>query len=227
MHVENNIANEFNKFSVNYTADMIGCVPHYLDLLTSFTKNLPQKFIPQNILDLGCGNGNVTSEILKMFPASNFTLLDASEEMIRICKERFKAYSIEYITSYFKDYVLKENEYEMIVAGFSLHHCTSEEKKILFQHIYNSLKKGGIFGFSDLMINKNSPLHSKLLKEWKTFVYKTYPDGEKWNWLMEHYGEFDKPDDFKSQIAWLHESGFNDVFKITKRGNWIHIRAVK
>lgn len=227
MQIEHNIANEFNKFSVNYTTDMIGCVPHYLDLLASFTKNLPNKFNPQHILDLGCGNGNVTFEILKMFPQSNFTLLDASNEMIRICKDRFKGSSFTYITSYFNDYVFKENAFDMIVAGFSLHHCNSEEKKRLFQSVFRALKKDGVFAFSDLMINKNSLEHATLLKEWKSFVYKSFPDGEKWNWLMEHYRDFDKPDDYENQMMWLKESGFKNVQIITQKDHWIHMRVRK
>lgn len=227
MQTEHNIATEFDKFSVNYTTDMIGCVPHYLDLLASFTKDLPREFFPYQILDLGCGNGNVTSEVLKLFPDSNYTLLDASDEMIRICKQRFQEYPMTYITSYFQDHVFEENLNDMVVAGFSLHHCHSEEKKRLFKGICHSLKNGGIFGFSDLMIDKNSPEHPELIKEWKSFVFKSFPDGEKWNWLMDHYRDYDKPDDYKNQITWLYEAGFNDVKIVMRQDYWIHIRATK
>lgn len=206
---------------------MIGCVPHYLKLISSFTDYLPKKFIPKNILDLGCGNGNVTSRLLQLFSESNFTLLDASQEMINLCKVRFKNYKVEYIKSFFKDYCFKDNYYDLISAGFSLHHCNSNEKKSLFQNINKSLKKGGVFSYSDLMINKNKPEHLKLLYDWELFVYESFPNGEKWEWLMEHYNEFDKPDDYNDQIKWLKEAGFKNISLPTKKGYWVHIQTVK
>ncbi len=227
MRIKMNIESEFNMFSKNYTSDMVGCVPHYLKLLSAFTTHLPENFTPKYILDLGCGNGNVTYKLLQFYPKSNFTLLDASEEMINLCKTRFKTYKIEYVKSYFNDYIYKSDYYNFITAGFSLHHCNSEEKKSLFKSIYKSLKKGGIFSFSDLMIHKKKPEHSKLLKNWEVFVNGNFPDGEKWKWLVEHYKEFDKPDDYSDQIQWLKEAGFSITNLPFKENYWKHIQAIK
>ncbi len=227
MRIRDNIESEFNVFSKDYTKDMIGCVPHYLKLMLAFTAYLPKDFAPKHILDMGCGNGNVTSRLLQLYPKSNFTLLDASQEMINLCKAQFKAFNVEYIKSYFKDYKFKDDAYDLITAGFSIHHCDSEEKKSLFRSIHKSLKKGDIFLYSDLMVNKNKPEHLKLLKEWKTFVNESFPDGEKWNWLMEHYDEFDNPDDYNDQIKWLKEAGFKNIKFPFKKGHWINIQAIK
>ena len=227
MRIEDNIENEFNMFAKDYTSDMVGCVPHYSKLILAFTSFLPVDFKPKRILDLGCGNGNVTCKLLQLFPDSNFIILDASQEMINLCKSRFITSKIKFVKSYFKDFKFVDDYYDMITAGFSLHHCDSEEKKSLFKTIYSSLKKGGIFSFSDLMINKNSPEHSRLLKEWGDFVNENFPDNEKWNWLMEHYNEFDKPDDFNDQIQWLKEAGFTIINLPFKKNYWIHIQAIK
>ncbi len=227
MTIKDTIAEEFSEFSKNYTNDMIGCVPYYLKLMSSFTESLSSEFNPKNILDLGCGNGNVTSTLVKSFPNSKYTLLDASLEMLRLCKKRFEHYKIEYIESYFNDFEYKKNNYDLIVAGFSLHHCDSNEKKELFQKIHKSLKKEGVFSCTDLMISKNNPEHSKLLQEWKVFVDSNFPDEEKWKWLKEHYDEFDKPDNFKDQIEWLKNAGFKNIKITTKEGYWIHLQAIK
>lgn len=227
MRIGENIVSEFDEFAFNYTNDMIQCVPHYLKLLSSFVEDLPEDFTPENILDLGCGNGNVTSGLLKLFPEASYKLLDASHQMIYLCRKRFKGFTVEYITSYFKDYKFRDNIYDLITAGFSLHHCDSGEKKMLFQSIYRSLKIGGVFGYSDLMIDKNKPEHLKLLKEWRTFVFKGFPDGEKWKWLMEHYDEFDKPDAYNDQVNWLKQAGFKNIRLTTKESHWIHLRAIK
>ena len=227
MKIKDNIASEFDAFSENYTNDMIGCVPHYLKLMSSITENLPHNFKPAHILDLGCGNGNVTSKLLTRFPDANYTLLDASQEMLNLCQQQFRDASVEYVASYFKDYDFKTAHFDLIVAGFSLHHCDSDEKKELFKKVYLSLKNGGIISVTDLMISKDNPKHKKLLKKWRSFVNSNFPDGEKWKWLLEHYNEFDKPDNYKDQIEWLKDAGFRNVKITTQEGYWIHLQVVK
>ena len=44
------------------------------------------------ILDLGCGYGDVTAEILKFRPHALAYMVDFSDEMMRIADERFKNY---------------------------------------------------------------------------------------------------------------------------------------
>lgn len=227
MKIKDTIAEEFSEFSKNYTQDMIGCVPHYLTLMESFTKNLQENFYPKRILDLGCGNGNVTATLVKKFPDAEYTLLDASQEMLRLCKQQFKKQNVNYIESYFQDYTFQKGYFDLIVAGFSLHHCNSEEKRKLFNEIYYTLNTGGVFSCADLMLSKNNSHHPTLLKEWKAFVEANFPDGEKWKWLQEHYQEFDKPDDYQNQISWLKNAGFNTVEITTKKGYWIHLQAIK
>jgi len=227
MKIKDNIADEFSEFSKNYTYDMIGCVPHYFELMSSFTKALPKEFNPKSILDLGCGNGNVTAKLLQVFPQAKYTLLDASQEMLNLCQQQFKDYKIAYIASYFKDYAFKANSYDLIVAGFSLHHCDSVEKKILFKKINRSLKKGGVFSCTDLMISKDNAEHPNLVKEWKSFVNNNFPDDEKWKWLQDHYNEFDKPDNYTDQIEWLKEAGFTTIEITFKKSYWMHLQTVK
>jgi tRNA (cmo5U34)-methyltransferase len=222
-----NIAIEFNDFSKNYTNDMIGCVPHYMDLVSSFVKYLPGDFNPKSILDLGCGNGNITARLISHFPKANYTLVDASSEMLELCRKQFQAYEVEYCNTYFQDFLFKPESYDLIVAGFSLHHCDDNEKPGIFSEIYSSLKPGGIFGYSDLMISKNNPDHSELLEEWKEFVKKSFPDGEKWTWMMEHYERFDRPTDYGLQIEWLKKAGFTDIQNPFKKEYWVYLQAVK
>jgi tRNA (cmo5U34)-methyltransferase len=128
MKTAKTIALEFNDFSKNYTHDMIGCVPHYLALISSFSNQFPDNFNPTSILDLGSGNGNVTAQLIPYFPEATFTLVDASAEMIALCRKQFKDYTIIYVNTYFKDFVFAEENYDFVVAGFSLHHCDDTEK---------------------------------------------------------------------------------------------------
>ena len=227
MKIGETIAIEFNDFSKNYTNDMIGCVPHYLSLISSFTKYFPDNFNPKSILDLGSGNGNVTAQLIPSFPNATFTLVDASAEMINLCRSQFKDYDFIYDNKYFKDFLFKEKSYDLIAAGFSLHHCDENEKQSIFKNINTSLKKGGIFSYSDLMISKTNPDHPMLLEQWKEFVNTNFSDEKKWIWLMEHYEFFDKPTDYLVQIEWMRNSGFTNIQILFREDYWIHLQTVK
>jgi len=227
MKKEKNIALEFNDFSKNYTSDMIGCAPYYLQLVSSFTKHLPDNFKPNSILDLGCGNGNISAQLIHYFPNATFTLVDASTEMIDLCHKQFNGYDFIYSNKYFKDFLFNEESYDLIVAGFSLHHCDNIEKQSIFKNINSALKKGGIFSYCDLMISKTNPDHQMLLEQWKKFVYKNFPDGEKWTWLLEHYESFDKPTDYQVQIEWIKNAGFTNIQIPFKKEYWVFLQAVK
>lgn len=222
-----NLVLEFNDFSKNYTNDMIGCVPHYLQLVSSFVKYLPDNFNPKSILDLGCGNGNITAQLIPFFPNATFTLVDASAEMIDLCRNQFNGYDFIFSNKYFKDFLFNVDSYDLIVAGFSLHHCDNIEKQAIFKNINSSLKKGGIFSYSDLMITKTNPDHPILLAQWNKFVNNNFRGDEKWTWLMEHYETFDKPTDYLVQIEWIKNAGFTNIQIPFKKEYWVHLQAVK
>lgn len=227
MSADKNIALEFDEFSKNYTDVMIRCVPPYMELISSFVKHLPDNFKPESILELGCGNGNITAQLITHFPKATFNLVDASAEMIALCRKQFRDFEVIYSNTYFQDFEFEENAYDLIVAGFSLHHLDDKEKRSVFKKIYRSLKKGGIFSYSDLMINKTSPDHPKLLEEWGEFVNSNFPDGEKWAWVMEHYEAYDKPTDYLLQIDWLKNAGFNTIQIPFRENYWVYLQAVK
>ena len=227
MKVKDTIAEEFNAFSKNYTEDMVHCVPYYLELLSEFNKHMPENFQPKRILDLGCGNGNVTNTLIQLFPEADYTLVDASQEMLELCNHRFKASNINCHHSYFIDFNFKTNYYDLICASFSLHHCSAEDKKNVYNSIYASLKIGGVFACSDLMISRDDNAHSKHLRDWEDFVLKSFPDGEKWAWLLEHYNQFDTPENIEYHIQYLKNAGFKQYNFTLKEDHWAHFKAQK
>ena len=227
MKIKETLAAEFDRFSDNYTEDMIRCVPHYLRLLSSLSDSLPGDFSPSRVLDLGCGNGNVTALLLERFPDAEYTLLDASPDMLELCRNRFSGKNVTYVRSYFRDYTFPENYFDLITACFSLHHSDGEEKQWIFPLLHKALQQGGIFTCSDLMINKGAAEHEGLVRDWEAFVNANHPDGEKWAWLAEHYEAYDRPDDYVDQEAWLLSAGFRSVEMKWREGYWVHFVAGK
>jgi len=210
MQLQDNISSEFDRFSTNYTSDMQRFVPHYKELMLALVKYLPTGFNPKRILDLGCGTGNCTALLKAHFPDSEYTLVDASSEMIKICQDRFSSQKIQYQQSFFQELNFDSGSFDLIVAGFSLHHLKSEEKQALFPRMAQWMRKNGLFTYSDLMVDrKDDKLHNQLLEEWKQFTIESQVQQSEWDWLMEHYNTYDFPDDPHSQINWLNEAGFS------------------
>ena len=226
MQTKDNLKHEFDAFAVNYTEDMTKCVPYYLKLMKAFSVGYPENFKAHRILDLGCGNGNVTAQLIALFPQAHYTLLDASSDMLELCKNRFNDYNIATVCSYFKDYLFPKDNFDLVVAGFSLHHCSSGEKQQLFNSIQRSLTANGILACSDLMIHNSNPDHPNLIAFWKSFVLKNYPDQEKWLWLMEHYQKFDTPDNYNDQIVWLKKDGFHLIDEEINDTYWVHFKMM-
>ena len=227
MKIRETLAAEFDQFSDNYTEVMTRCVPHYLRLLSSLSECLPDDFSAGTILDLGCGSGNATALLLKKFPDAEYTLLDASSDMLDLCRKRFSGKNMTYHRSYFRDYTFPEGYFDLVVAGFSLHHLDSSEKQWIFPLLYKTLKKDGLLTCSDMMVKKYSVEHTQLVEEWRTFINANYPDGEKWAWMEEHHEAYDWPDDYGDQEAWLLDAGFRRVAVGWRTGHWMHFIAGK
>ncbi len=223
--IQDNLSSEFDAFSVNYTEDMIDVVPHYEQLIQCFNDYLPSGSNPQKILDLGAGNGNSTAALIRRFPDAHYTFLDASPEMLDICEQRFSGANSERIQSYFSDVDYGIDQYDVILAGFSLHHCKADEKRRLFKRLKRGLTSGGVLAMSDLFISKSDKAHPQLLADWEQFIRTNDPSGEKWLWLKEHYDAFDSPHNFESQKEWLMEAGFSSVEIGWREGYWMHVLA--
>jgi len=226
MKLQSNIVEEFNEFSKNYTADMVKVVPYYLKLLEQFSEDLPKDFNPKQILDLGCGNGNITHKLLERYPHADITLLDASESMLELCKAQFGTHNKTYVQSYFQDYEFPILQFDLVVAGFSIHHCNANEKQRLLKHIYKSLIPNGVFMCSDLMVDRNTKEHESLLEFWKDFVLNS-SDLETWEWLMEHYKTYDNPNSLNQQLKWLKQAGFTGFNIKIYNTYWVHLKAFK
>ena len=227
MKVKDSIAAEFDQFSGNYTEDMTKCVPHYPKLLSCFADCLPDDFSPDAVLDLGCGNGNVTALLLNKFPHAHYTLLDASPEMLALCKQRFTGNNVTCIERYFRDYHFPQCRFDLITASFSLHHLDSGEKQWIFPILFEALKPGGLFTCSDLMISKQHDQYETLCEEWRLFVDSHYPDGEKWKWLTEHHRIYDHPEDYETQKRWLLRAGFREIRIGWNDGYWMYFTSMK
>jgi len=112
----------------------------------SSNKIKQNSFVKRNIkegaivADLCCGSG-VSIDFLREKSRKVYGI-DASREMIEICKKRFaKCKNIELIACDVKNTPLKESSCDYILIRMGLHHI--KDKKAVIDESYRILKKGG------------------------------------------------------------------------------------
>ncbi len=223
------IGDVFDELNDGYTDKIQRWVPYYKKLCTSIVDNLPKDFYPHQILDLGCGNGNISALTIQRFPNASHVLVDASQQMIIDCKARFpQVINIFYQQNYFQELEFERASFDLITAGLSLHHLKGYEKQAFFKKIYFWLRSDGCFSCSDLMVDKDDePLHSSYLADWKEIAESNQTTPEEWQYIMEHYETYDHPNGIDKQIAWLKDAGFENPGYTWKINGWTNLLAQK
>src|SRR5580765_1931987 len=118
-----------------------------LELITESAKRI----IPnaENLLDIGCGAGNYTLMMLTKIPNLNCTLVDLSKPMLDKAMERVSqatAKTVEIIQGDIREIDLKENHFDIILAGAVLHHLRDDaDWEFVFKKLFAVLKHGGCF----------------------------------------------------------------------------------
>jgi tRNA (cmo5U34)-methyltransferase len=141
-------------------------IPHRQDIL-SIIAGLATAFVIERpkILDLGCGYGDVTAEVLKMKPEASACLVDFSDEMIRRSSERFNDNPRIRIVKRDLNTGISDTaigkEFDVAVSCFALHHIELKNRVKLYSEIRKALKKDGLFMNGD-RFKEDSPV----IDEW-------------------------------------------------------------
>jgi tRNA (cmo5U34)-methyltransferase len=112
-----------------------------LELITEAAKRI----IPdaENLLDIGCGGGNYTLMMLTKIPNLNCTLIDLSMPMLDKALERVSQKTdknVQILQADIREVALKENFYDIILAGAVLHHLRDDKDwKTTFDKLFNNI----------------------------------------------------------------------------------------
>lgn len=103
----------------------------------------------KDILELGCGSGNITIELLEK--GYDIVGVDFSDEMLEIAKEKTIDYKdrIFFLNQDIRDIDIDIYEIDTVIAANdTFNYITDEDElKYIFKYIYDRLKKGGAFVF--------------------------------------------------------------------------------
>lgn len=208
--IHKDLKEKFDENAEHYDKIRKLIIPCFNDLYNITTELANSNKESPKILDLGAGTGLLTKYLLEKYPEAEFTLIDLSEEMLKIAENRFKCNNnFKYIVADYSTYDLA-NSFDMVVSSLSIHHLEDEDKKKLYKKVYNSLNQGGIFLNADQVIGSTPNIDKIYQKNWLQKIEENNFSGPEKNTAIERM-KFDNPATLENNLKWLTDCGFKDV----------------
>ncbi len=218
----------YDQLSGRYTELISRCVPRYEEIFYNVFHYLPDNLQPKQILDLGCGTGNLTATALQHFPDADIHALDLSAEILNECRARFKdQVNIHFHQQDFSRLDFEDNSFDLIISSIAIHHIVDEEKAKLYSRLHSLLKRGGVLVFADQTRGINEEIYQKHIARWKVEALKLGSTESDWQLWMAHQ----EAHDYHAPVTWhlkqLEAAGFNEVDVIWKNIMWAVIWSRK
>ena len=166
-----------------------------------------------SILDLGCGTGDIISNIIKSKKNLKFQayLVDPNIKMIEEGKKKLKKKNLIWLSSYGENLPFKNNKFDLVTMAFSLRNVENIKKTL--NEVNRVLKKNGQFICLEFCKVKNLAVNS---------IYKIYSEN-----LIPEIGE--KITGNKDAYTYLIESikkfpSQEEICKILKLKNFYNVK---
>ena len=194
-----------------------------LEILKSFFRHHRKDMGDNAVLDLGCGDGILTHELLTVDPELSATLVDGSAAMLERAQGRLEGFTgINYVQASFQemmtdDILRRGKKFDFIISSLAIHHMSSGEKKELFGLVYSLLSDGGHFLNIDVVLAPTSALGGFYMNLWQEWIDERKAlmgiEDEGLDDIIRKYkeGEENKPDTLDYQLGALKDVGFRDV----------------
>ncbi|MEN7551505.1 class I SAM-dependent methyltransferase [Rapidithrix thailandica] len=183
-----------------------------LELITEASKRI----VPQaeNLLDIGCGAGNYTLKMLSKIPHLNCTLVDLSKPMLDKAYERASQQSngrIEISQGDIREVSLKDNHFDIILAGAVLHHLRDDaDWEAIFQKLFKVLKPGGCLMISDLITQDTVQVDRYVWEKYGDYLAELGGLDYKQK-VLEYIAKEDSPRSMNYQLELMKKVGFCKV----------------
>lgn len=183
-----------------------------LELITEAAKRIVPK--AENLLDVGCGGGNYSLMMLTKIPNLNCTLVDLSKPMLDKARARVSENTANTVTALqgdIREVELKENHFDIILAGAVLHHLRDDKDwETTFEKLFKLLKLGGCLMISDLIIQDTEVLNSYLWEQYGNYLEGL--NGKKYRQkVLDYVAKEDTPRSMNYQLDLMKKVGFRKV----------------
>lgn len=188
-----------------------------LELLTEASRRINPN--AKNLLDIGCGAGNYTLKMLTKIPDLKCTLIDLSQPMLNRAFERVSAQTdqrVEIVQGDIRGINLKENHYDIILAGAVLHHLRDDNDwETTFKKLYSVLRTGGCLMISDLVTQETDSINNYVRERYGDYLESV--NGKEYRKKVFDYIEKeDSPRSMTYQLKLMKKVGFSKTEIIHK-----------
>jgi len=152
---------------------------------------------PSSVLDLGCGDGRLAALILEhRATVQRVVAVDSSPAMLGRAEDRFIGDERISIREWdLEDPLTPLGSFDVVVAGFSIHHLEDERKRALFGEIAEQLTDDGLFANLEVVASATPELHRQFLD----LIGRAQDDPE------------DRLSPIEDQLLWMREAGLTQV----------------
>jgi len=222
------IKKHFEKEAAVFDELFYKIVPHYRTMIEILVQAMPfKKQSKLEIIDLGCGTGNLGAKAKECYPNAHLTCLDISENMIKMAKTKFEKYPD---TVFWHGDIRKfdySKKYDAVISSMALHHVEGNEKIKFYKKLHKALKHGGVFLNMDIFITKDASIQKFYTDKWISFMSENGLASNKVKEMILRHKKEDRPVVIDWELSALKKAGFKNPDIIFKNFNFAVYGAKK
>lgn len=189
--------------------ELISCtVPRYRELIRMLVDQVPLS--PGiRVLDAGCGTGAVSSEVLLREPSADVTLLDASEDMLSIARDKVGG-GHTYVRGDIRDMPFPDSSFDAVLCMLSTHYLREYERHAFLEGVKRVLRPGGVFVYCEHTFPGGDE-DAQVVDGWRAFLTANGRTEEEADAYLSRRGRVHFPLSPERHIGLLEGVGFADA----------------
>jgi tRNA (cmo5U34)-methyltransferase len=219
-------AEAFSAHAADYDALRRRLVPDFDGFYGAVVEVLDRTAGPvRRVLDLGAGTGLLGAHIARAFPGVQIELLDASEPMLALARERLGD-AVEAMHVADMSAPLPPGPFDAVVSALAIHHLEHADNRALMQRIHGALGPGGVFANAEQVDAPTPELTAVYARRWADDCRALGASEEEIDGARERM-RHDRCTDVGTQLGWLRDAGFATADCIYRSWRFAVLMAIK
>lgn len=170
---------------------------------------------PFSFLDLGAGDADCTTAMLRELPVASYEAVDLSGVALGLAEENAGRLSCpkRFTQADFAEYIAGDScgTFDVIFIGLSLHHLPAADKAAFLPKLRSKLAEGGSFFFYEPIRNATES-RADVMSRWWTHAQAAWIglDSAELEEVREHIFEHDYPESLDAYETMARAGGFRD-----------------
>ncbi len=213
------IREHFEKEASIFDAFFFKVMPGYDAMTQALAESLP---FPRRrrieVIDLGCGTGNLAARVLASFPSAHVTCVDMAQNMLTMAKAKLAHRKVSFHQADIREFPL--GRYDAVVSSMALHHIEGREKPAFYRRLFRALEPGGVFRAIDIFTGCTPRLQGLFMDKWRGYMRAQGVPASKIGEIIRRHQREDRPVRFPDELKMLEAAGFGCVDVLKKEFNF-------